>query len=136
MKKHLCSDRFIEEQELGIETLVGERGSKLSGGERQRVALARALLSKAPIVILDEATSALDSMTEAHLQSNLNILTEGKTTLIIAHRLSTLTHMDKILVFHEGRIIEEGSFDELLQKQEHFYQMWQFQMGLKTSAVK
>ena len=131
-----CSDRFIEEQELGIETLVGERGSKLSGGERQRVALARALLSKAPIVILDEATSALDSMTEAHLQSNLNILTEGKTTLIIAHRLSTLTHMDKILVFHEGRIIEEGSFDELLQKQEHFYQMWQFQMGLKTSAVK
>lgn len=122
-------DTFINASSHGYQTLVGERGSKLSGGERQRVAIARAMLSDAPIIILDEATSALDSVTEQHVQKSLETLMRNKTTLIIAHRLSTLAKMDRILVFHEGKIVEEGTHEELLAKNGHYVTMWETQTG-------
>jgi ATP-binding cassette subfamily B protein len=129
-------DGFIESSSCGYKTLVGERGSKLSGGERQRIAIARAMLSDSPIIILDEATSALDSVTEQHIQKSLESLMKNKTTLIIAHRLSTLAKMDRILVFHEGCIVEEGSHDELLAKNGHYVTMWEMQTGaLAQEAV-
>ncbi|MBI1260734.1 MAG: ATP-binding cassette domain-containing protein [Rhizobiales bacterium] len=108
------ADLFIEKLAQGYDTLVGERGVKLSGGERQRVALARAFLADSPILILDEATSSLDSVTEAYIQDAIQRLMEGRTTLVIAHRFSTIRHMDRVLVFKEGRIVEEGSHEELM----------------------
>ncbi|NLU16377.1 MAG: ABC transporter ATP-binding protein [Serratia liquefaciens] len=98
----------------GYETQVGERGVKLSGGERQRVAIARAFLMDAPLLILDEATSSLDSESETHIQQSMDILMRNRTTLVIAHRLSTLSKMDRILVFDNGRIVEQGSHDKLM----------------------
>lgn len=98
----------------GYDTLVGERGVKLSGGERQRVAIARAFLVDMPILILDEATSSLDNESEAHIQRSMNELMNNRTTLVIAHRLSTLRRMDRILVFSHGRIVEQGSHDDLI----------------------
>lgn len=120
-------DEFILHLEEGYQSLVGERGLKLSGGQRQRIAIARAILKDAPILILDEATSALDSVTEKLIQESLKQLMEHKTTLVIAHRLSTLNGMDRILVFHHGRIIEEGTQAELLQRNGHFAHLWQMQ---------
>jgi ATP-binding cassette, subfamily B, bacterial len=96
---------------------VGERGIKLSGGQRQRIAVARAILKNAPILLLDEATSALDSVTEELIKSSLAELMQDKTTIIIAHRLSTLLHLDRILVFDKGKIVEEGTHEKLLMKQ-------------------
>ena len=110
-------------------TLVGERGMKLSGGQRQRVAIARAILKNAPILILDEATSALDSFTESQIQESLAILMEGKTTLVIAHRLSTLLRMDRILVFAQGKIIEDGNHKVLLAKKGLYQSLWKAQVG-------
>jgi ATP-binding cassette, subfamily B, bacterial len=124
---------FIQTCPHSYQTIVGERGSKLSGGERQRIVIARAMLSNAPIIILDEATSSLDSITEKHIQESLQKLMSHKTTIIIAHRLSTLVQMDRILVFHEGRIIEEGSHEELLALGGHYVKMWEMQNG---SAVQ
>ena len=95
---------------------VGERGVKLSGGQRQRIAIARVMLKDAPILILDEATSALDSEVEAAIQENLYRLMEGKTVIAIAHRLSTIAAMDRLVVMDKGRVIEEGSHDELVAK--------------------
>ena len=92
-----------------MHALVGERGIKLSGGQRQRIAIARAILKNAPILILDEATSSLDSVTEKLIQDSLQHLMQDRTTIVIAHRLSTLADMDRILVFHKGQIIEEGT---------------------------
>lgn len=106
---------FIERLPLGYKTLVGERGIKLSGGERQRVAIARALLADAPILILDEATSSLDSVSEHYIQKALDKLMEGRTTITIAHRLATIQKADRILVFADGRIIEQGTHSDLLQ---------------------
>lgn len=106
---------FIARLPEGYATLVGERGIKLSGGERQRVAIARAILADAPILVLDEATSSLDSVSEALIQDALDVLMEGRTTIIVAHRLSTLRAVDRILVFDQGRIVEQGTHDELLQ---------------------
>ena len=120
-------DEFILHLDEGYQALVGERGVKLSGGQRQRIAIARAILKDAPILILDEATSALDSVTEKLIQDSLKQLMQHKTTLVIAHRLSTLNGMDRILVFHHGRIIEEGTQAELLQKKGHFAHLWQMQ---------
>lgn len=120
-------DEFIQHLDEGYEALVGERGIKLSGGQRQRIAIARAILKDAPILILDEATSALDSVTEKLIQDSLKQLMQHKTTLVIAHRLSTLNGMDRILVFHHGRIIEEGSQAELLEKNGHFAHLWRMQ---------
>jgi ATP-binding cassette subfamily B protein len=122
-------DEFIQKCEEGYQSVVGERGTKLSGGERQRIAIARAMLLKAPILILDEATSALDSVTEKYIQESLDRLMSNRTTIVVAHRLSTLSKMDRILVFDQGKIIEEGSHAELLKKQGHYAHMWQMQAG-------
>ncbi len=118
---------YIEKLTEGYEALVGERGVKLSGGQRQRIAIARAILKKAPILILDEATSSLDSVTEKLIQDSLKHLMHEKTTLVIAHRLSTLADMDRILVFHKGEIIEEGTQEALLKKNGHFAHLWRMQ---------
>ncbi|BDW98825.1 ABC transporter ATP-binding protein [Maricaulis maris] len=107
------ADAFIQRLPKGYDTLVGERGVKLSGGERQRVAIARAILTDAPILILDEATSSLDNETERDVQSAMEAVMEGRTTILIAHRLSTIRNADRILVFQNGRIVEQGTHDEL-----------------------
>jgi ATP-binding cassette subfamily B protein len=112
---------FIAELPLGYETLVGERGVKLSGGERQRVAIARAFLADAPILILDEATSSLDSESEVLIQRAMERLMVGRTTLVVAHRLSTVRALDRLLVLDKGRIAEEGSHDKLVQIENGYY---------------
>ncbi|MBI2742421.1 MAG: ABC transporter ATP-binding protein [Chlamydiales bacterium] len=122
-------DEFIKRLSDGYDTQVGERGTKLSGGERQRIAIARAMLAKAPIILLDEATSALDSVTETYIQESLEKLMQGRTTIVIAHRLSTLAKMDRILVFDQGKIVEEGTHRKLLAKGGHYAKMWQKQAG-------
>lgn len=111
---------FIEKLPQGYHTIVGERGARLSGGQRQRIAIARAFLEKAPILILDEATSALDTATEHEIQAGLDTLMQGRTTLVIAHRLSTLAHMDRILVFDRGIIVEDGTPAELMERRGHY----------------
>lgn len=113
----------------GYDAHLGERGVKLSGGQRQRVALARAFLKDAPILILDEATSALDSEVEASIQSALDQVMEGKTVLAIAHRLSTIARMDRIVVLDDGRIVEEGSHEELLEAAGLYARFWHRQSG-------
>ncbi len=118
---------FIEKLPLKYDGLVGERGVKLSGGQRQRIAIARAILKDAPILILDEATSALDSVTERLIQESLHQLMENRTAIVIAHRLSTLSDMDRILVFHHGEIIEEGTKESLLALNGHFAKLWNMQ---------
>ncbi|CDZ77115.1 putative ABC transporter ATP-binding protein [Legionella massiliensis] len=120
---------FISQLEQGYASLVGERGVKLSGGQRQRIAIARAILKNAPILILDEATSQLDSITEKQIQDSLWELMQDKTTLVIAHRLSTLLHMDRILVFDKGHIVEDGSHAELLQQGGLYKTLWDAQVG-------
>jgi ATP-binding cassette, subfamily B, bacterial len=112
---------FIAELPLGYETLVGERGVKLSGGERQRVAIARAFLADAPILILDEATSSLDSESEVLIQRGMERLMVGRTTLVVAHRLSTVRALDRLLVLDKGRIAEEGSHEKLVQIENGYY---------------
>jgi ATP-binding cassette subfamily B protein len=112
---------FIMRQPKGYATLVGERGVKLSGGERQRVAIARAFLAEAPILIMDEATSSLDSESEAAIQAAMEKLIQGRTAIVIAHRLSTVRAMDRILVFDGGRIVEEGTHDALVSRQGGIY---------------
>jgi ATP-binding cassette subfamily B protein len=107
---------FVKHQSDGLATIVGERGRSLSGGERQRLSIARALLKDPPIMIFDEATSALDATTERQLQAALETATKGRTTFIIAHRLATIRHASRIFVFDQGRIVESGSFDELVAK--------------------
>jgi subfamily B ATP-binding cassette protein MsbA len=106
---------FIEQMPDGMQTLVGENGVKLSGGQRQRLAIARALLKNAPILVLDEATSALDSESERHIQAALETLIQGRTTIVIAHRLSTVEHADRIVVLEAGRIIETGTHAQLIE---------------------
>ncbi|MEO8058794.1 MAG: ABC transporter ATP-binding protein [Burkholderiales bacterium] len=113
----------------GYEAHVGERGVKLSGGQRQRVAIARVVLKDAPILVLDEATSALDSEVELAIQDQLLGLMEGKTVIAIAHRLSTIARMDRLIVLEQGRIIEQGTHDELLHLQGHYALLWKHQSG-------
>ena len=120
---------FIESLPHQYGTYVGERGIKLSGGERQRVAIARAILKNAPILILDEATSSLDSTSELLIQDALSELMQGKTVIVIAHRLSTVMKMDRIVVLEKGKIIEEGMHKELLNKQGRYAELWNHQIG-------
>jgi ATP-binding cassette subfamily B protein len=127
---------FITRLPRGYQTLVGERGVKLSGGERQRVALARAFLADAPILILDEATSSLDSESEALIQEAMERLMSGRTSIVIAHRLSTVRAMNRILVFERGRIVEEGSHDALLRRGHgHYKRLFERQSGSIVAPV-
>ncbi len=120
---------FITKMPQGYDSLAGERGMTLSGGQRQRIAIARAMLKNAPILILDEATSQLDSLTEGEMQDSLDELMQGKTTIVIAHRLSTLMHMDRILVFNQGKIVQDGSHAALLQQDGLYKDLWSAQVG-------
>ena len=125
--KSASADEFIKQFPDGYDTRVGDRGVILSGGERQRIAIARAVLKNAPILIFDEATSALDSENEKHIQKSLSKLMKGKTVIAVAHRLSTLREMDRILVFDKGKIIEEGSHEELLKKNGKYAKLFKMQ---------
>jgi ATP-binding cassette subfamily B protein len=127
-------DEFIARLPDKYETRVGERGLKLSGGEKQRVAIARALLKNPPILIFDEATSALDSKTEKAIQWELDQAAVGRTTLIIAHRLSTVMNADEILVLDAGRVVERGNHRQLLELSGAYAQMWALQQQEETSA--
>ncbi len=119
---------FIMNLEDGYDTIVGEKASKISGGQKQRIAIARAILKDAPILIMDEATSALDSYTEKQISDSINILSKDRTTIIIAHRLSTLKEVDRILVFDSGTIVEDGTHSELLAMHDgHYAMLWRMQ---------
>jgi ABC-type transport system involved in Fe-S cluster assembly fused permease/ATPase subunit len=126
---------FVERLPDRYDTRVGERGLKLSGGEKQRVAIARALLKNPPILVFDEATSALDSKTEKAIQAELEQAAVGRTTLIIAHRLSTVMNADEILVLEAGRIVERGSHKALLEKGGAYAQMWALQQEEESTAA-
>jgi ATP-binding cassette subfamily B protein len=117
-------DGFLALLPQGLDTEVGERGLKLSGGEKQRVAIARTLLKNPPLLILDEATSALDTRTEDAIQDTLKSIADRRTTLIIAHRLSTVTHADRIIVLDGGRVAESGTHDALLAQRGLYADMW------------
>ncbi len=120
---------FIKDLPDGYDTLVGERGVKLSGGQRQRVAIARAILKDAPILVLDEATSALDSESEALIQGALNELMKNRTSIVIAHRLSTVASLDRIVVLKDGKIVEQGTHKELIAKNGEYSKLWSRQSG-------
>jgi ATP-binding cassette subfamily B protein len=120
---------FIEKLPLGFATRIGERGQKLSGGQRQRLALARAILKNPPILILDEATSAVDNETEAAIQRSLDVISRGRTTIIIAHRLSTVRQADCIHLMTAGKIIESGTHEELLALNGGYRALWRLQTG-------
>ncbi len=122
---------FIKELPQGYETIVGERGQKLSGGQRQRIAIARAVLKNPPIIILDEATSAVDNETEAAIQRSLEKITANRTTIAIAHRLSTVRNADRIYVMEYGKLVEQGTHEQLLAQQKIYASLWRVQSGLK-----
>jgi ATP-binding cassette, subfamily B, heavy metal transporter len=119
---------FVESLPDGYKSMVGERGLKLSGGEKQRVAIARTILKDPPILILDEATSALDTATEQDIQNALDVISKNRTTLVIAHRLSTVINADEILVLANGGIAERGTHRELIEKGGIYAQMWERQL--------
>lgn len=123
------ADEFIKDMPQGYDTLVGERGVKLSGGQRQRVAIARAILKNAPILVLDEATSALDSESEALIQDALNKLMQNRTSIVVAHRLSTVANLDRIIVLSNGKIVEEGTHKQLLLRDGPYKKLWSRQSG-------
>jgi ATP-binding cassette subfamily B protein len=127
--KQAYVDEFIQTLPEGYETLVGERGVKLSGGQRQRVAIARAILKDAPILLLDEATSALDSESESYIQKSLEKLMKGRTTVVVAHRLSTIRKMDRIIVVDKGRVVDSGPHEQLLKTSPLYKKLWSHQSG-------
>jgi ATP-binding cassette, subfamily B, bacterial len=120
---------FIEQLPQGFDTITGERGVKLSGGQRQRIAIARAMLADAPILVLDEATSALDSTSEALVQEALRRLMQGRTSLVVAHRLSTVASLDRIVVLADGQIVEDGTHAALIEKGGEYAELWSRQTG-------
>ena len=127
---------FVESLPQGYATMVGERGLKLSGGEKQRVAIARTILKGPPILILDEATSALDSKTEEDIKSALDVVSANRTTLVIAHRLSTVVNADEIIVLRDGQIAERGTHSGLLARQGLYAQMWSRQREASEAEEK
>ncbi|MEL0584817.1 MAG: lipid A export permease/ATP-binding protein MsbA [Candidatus Thiodiazotropha sp. (ex. Lucinoma kazani)] len=127
---------FIEQLPQGFDTMIGEDGVRLSGGQRQRLAIARALIKDAPILLLDEATSALDTESERHVQAALQALTQERTTLVIAHRLSTIQHADRILVIHDGELVEEGGHQELIDLKGAYYQLCRHQFNDLLEATE
>ena len=124
---------FIETLPEGYDTVVGERGQRLSGGQRQRIALARAILKNPPVLVLDEATAAVDNETEAAIQRSLDRITASRTTLVIAHRLSTVRHADQIVVMEQGRIVESGHHDDLIGRDGPYANLWRVQAGLRQN---
>ena len=124
---------FVQSLPNGYDTMVGERGLKLSGGEKQRVGIARSLLKNPPILLLDEATSALDTQTEHEIQESLIQMGQGRTVMIIAHRLSTVVHADRIVVLEQGQIVEFGSHDELLAQEGRYSHLWHLQLSEEGS---
>ena len=120
---------FIEELPKKWETYVGEGGYRLSGGQRQRIAIARAVLKDAPLLVLDEATSAVDNETEAALQRSISKISQNRTTIIVAHRLSTIRHSDRILVLENGNLKEQGTHEELLGLNGKYASLWSVQTG-------
>jgi ATP-binding cassette subfamily B protein len=128
------ADEFIKKLPEGYQTMVGERGIKLSGGQRQRIAIARAILKDAPILVLDEATSALDSESEALIQEALNNLMKGRTSIVVAHRLSTIAGLDEIVVLDDGKIVEQGNHHALLSKNGEYARLWSRQSGAFLDA--
>lgn len=128
------ADEFIKKLPEGYQTMVGERGIKLSGGQRQRIAIARAILKDAPILVLDEATSALDSESEALIQEALNNLMKGRTSIVVAHRLSTIAGLDEIVVLDDGKIVEQGNHHALLNKNGEYARLWSRQSGAFLDA--
>ena len=133
--KDACLTDFVATLDKGLDTEIGERGVLLSGGQKQRVAIARAFMKNAPIVILDEATSALDNKSEAVVQQAIDNLMKNRTVLVIAHRLSTVKNADRIFVINEGRIVEQGSHDELLAKNGEYAALYQMQFKSKKENV-
>ncbi|MBM5813725.1 MAG: ABC transporter ATP-binding protein [Cyanobacteria bacterium M_DeepCast_100m_m1_067] len=123
---------FIEALPQGYDTVVGERGQRLSGGQRQRIALARAILKNPPVLILDEATAAVDNDTEAAIQRSLDLITAERTTLVIAHRLSTVRHADRIVVLEQGQIVESGRHEQLIAADGAYANLWRVQAGLRS----
>ena len=123
---------FIQQLPQGYDTIVGERGQKLSGGQRQRISIARAVLKDPPVLILDEATSAVDNETEAAIQKSMQVITQGRTTLVVAHRLSTIVNADRIYVLDAGRITEQGNHAELLRKDGIYTSLWRVQAGIRA----
>ncbi|MCP9890927.1 ABC transporter ATP-binding protein [Cyanobium sp. Aljojuca 7D2] len=123
---------FIEALPEGYDTVVGERGQRLSGGQRQRIALARAILKNPPVLILDEATAAVDNDTEAAIQRSLDLITAERTTLVIAHRLSTVRHADRIVVLEQGQIVESGRHEQLISADGAYANLWRVQAGLRS----
>lgn len=120
-------DEFINTLKKGYDTVVGERGVKLSGGQRQRISIARALLKNSPILLMDEATSSLDSETEKSIQDSLKYLMKDKSVIVVAHRLSTISKMDRLIVMNEGRIVEEGTHAQLLATKGIYSKLWKMQ---------
>lgn len=133
--KAAAAHEFIEHLPLGYQTMIGENGVKLSGGQRQRLAIARAMLKNAPILLLDEATSALDTDSERQVQAALKVLMKGRTTLMVAHRLSTVIEADRIYVLHQGKIVESGNHQALLRKKGIYANLWQAQSTLPTAEA-
>jgi ATP-binding cassette subfamily B protein len=123
---------FVIDLPEGYDTIVGERGQKLSGGQRQRISIARAILKNPPVLILDEATSAVDNETEAAIQRSLFRISKDRTTIIIAHRLSTVRYADRIFVLDRGELVEEGTHEELVYFDGIYNQLWRVQSGEMT----
>ena len=133
-KLSFCEE-FIEKMPNGYDTIIGENGVRLSGGEKQRLSIARAMLKESKVILLDEATSSLDTETEEKIQNAINHLTKGRTTLVIAHRLSTIINSNKIYVIEKGKVADEGSHKELIQKSEIYKNYYNKQLNKINEVI-